>query len=101
MAAELTDSFGRNIDNLRISVTDRCNFRCRYCMPEAGMTWLAHDEILTYEEIVKITEILAGLGIRKVRLTGGEPLMRKDLPVLVSGLRGIGGLRDIALTTNG
>jgi cyclic pyranopterin phosphate synthase len=70
-------------------------------MPEAGMTWLAHDEILTYEEIVKITNILAGMGVRKVRLTGGEPLMRKELPALVAGLGGIGGLHDIALTTNG
>ncbi len=101
MGRELTDSFGRKIDNLRISVTDRCNFRCRYCMPEEGMTWLDHRELLTYEEIVKITGVLAEMGVRKVRLTGGEPLMRKELPRLVAGLAGVRGLRDIALTTNG
>jgi cyclic pyranopterin phosphate synthase len=110
MASELIDSFGRKIDNLRISVTDRCNFRCRYCMPEEGMTWMEHREILTYEEIVKIVGILVPMGVRKVRLTGGEPLMRKELPKLVAGLGTLAapagtsdsaGLRDIALTTNG
>src|SRR3990172_11258266 len=101
MATELIDSYGRKIDNLRISVTDRCNFRCRYCMPVEGMTWLAHDEILTYEEIVKITKVLLSMGIRKIRLTGGEPLIRKELPGLVAGLKGLDGLRDLALTTNG
>ncbi len=97
----LIDSFGRVIDNIRISVTDRCNFRCRYCMPEAGMIWLDHAEILTYEEIERLVRILVGMGISKARLTGGEPLMRKELPSLVQRLAGIEGLNDIALTTNG
>jgi cyclic pyranopterin phosphate synthase len=101
MASELKDSFGRKIDNLRISVTDRCNFRCRYCMPEEGMTWLSHGDILTYEEIVRIVRVLVPMGIRKTRLTGGEPLMRKDVPALVAGLSALEGLTDIALTTNG
>lgn len=97
----LIDSFGRVIDNVRISVTDRCNFRCRYCMPEAGMVWLDHGEILTYEEIGRLVRILVGMGISKARLTGGEPLMRKELPLLVQRLSAIEGLGDIALTTNG
>jgi cyclic pyranopterin phosphate synthase len=97
----LIDSFGRKIDNLRISVTDRCNFRCRYCMPEAGMNWLVHDEILTYEEIEQIVRILVPMGISKIRLTGGEPLMRKELHRLVAALSGVAGLRELALTTNG
>ncbi|HLF13994.1 MAG TPA: GTP 3',8-cyclase MoaA [Bacteroidota bacterium] len=98
---QLRDSFGRKIDNIRISVTDRCNFRCRYCMPEEGMTWLGHAEILTYEEIARVVRILVSMGVRKVRLTGGEPLMRKELPGLVERLHAISGLEDIALTTNG
>lgn len=97
----LTDSFGRKIENVRISVTDRCNFRCRYCMPSSGMVWMDQAEILSYEEIAKITGILVSLGVSKVRLTGGEPLMRKDLDVLVGSLRKLQGLDDIALTTNG
>lgn len=100
-SARLVDSFGRVADNLRISVTDRCNFRCRYCMPEEGMNWLAHAEILTYEEIARFVRALLPAGLRKVRLTGGEPLMRKELPELVERLRALGGLTDIALTTNG
>lgn len=97
----LKDSFGRAINNLRISVTDRCNFRCRYCMPEQGMTWMAKKELLTYEEIARLTRVFASLGVKKIRLTGGEPLMRKDLHTLVGELSGIGGIEDIALTTNG
>lgn len=97
----LKDSFGRVINNLRISVTDRCNFRCRYCMPEQGMVWLAKKELLTYEEIARLTKVFASLGVKKVRLTGGEPLMRKDLHTLVSELVTIAGIEDIALTTNG
>ena len=97
----LKDSFGRVINNLRISVTDRCNFRCRYCMPEQGMTWLAKKELLTYEEITRLTRIFSSLGVKKLRLTGGEPLMRKDLHTLVGELASIGGIEDIALTTNG
>ncbi len=97
----LADSFGRVVDNLRISVTDRCNFRCRYCMPEEGMVWMEKSELLAFEEIERLTHIFAGLGIRKIRLTGGEPLMRKDLYLLVEKLARISGLNDIALTTNG
>src|SRR3989339_119607 len=97
----LKDSFGRVINNLRISVTDRCNFRCRYCMPEQGMTWLAKKELLTYEEITRLTRIFSSLGVKKLRLTGGEPLMRKDLHTLVGELASIGGIEDIALNTNG
>jgi cyclic pyranopterin phosphate synthase len=98
---QLIDTFGRKIDNLRVSVTDRCNFRCRYCMPENGMDWLDRAEILTYEEIARIVGILVGLGVTGVRLTGGEPLMRSDLHELVARLSSLPGLRDIALSTNG
>jgi cyclic pyranopterin phosphate synthase len=94
------DSFGRRIEYLRISVTDKCNLRCVYCMPEAGLPWLKHDEILRYEEIAEIVRVMAGLGLRRVRLTGGEPLVRRDLPALVSMLRAIDGIEDIALSTN-
>jgi GTP 3',8-cyclase len=98
---QLKDSFGRIINNLRISVTDRCNFRCRYCMPEEGLSWLKRDELLTFEEITRLVNILAGLGVSKLRITGGEPLLRKELPVLVAMLSRIPGIHDIALTTNG
>lgn len=101
MTGILSDSLGRTIVNLRISVTDRCNFRCRYCMPAGGMTWFERAEILRYEEIERLTRIFVSLGISRVRLTGGEPLMRRDLPSLVARLRGIAGLGEIALTTNG
>ena len=99
--SHLADSFGRVITNLRISVTDRCNFRCRYCMPEEGMQWLDRSALLTYEEIARITAAFAGMGIRRIRLTGGEPLLRKDLHLLVRRLHAITGIEDIALTTNG
>ena len=99
--AGLHDTFGRIVDNLRISVTDRCNFRCRYCMPEEGMVWLNKKEILSFEEIARLVHIFAGLGVTKIRLTGGEPLMRNDLHILVKMLDGITGIKDIALTTNG
>lgn len=97
----LKDSFGRVVNNLRISVTDRCNFRCKYCMPARGMVWLEKDKILSFEEIARLTQIFSGLGVDKIRLTGGEPLMRKELHVLVEMLRGIENVRDISLTTNG
>ncbi|MBI3006269.1 MAG: GTP 3',8-cyclase MoaA [Ignavibacteriales bacterium] len=97
----LRDSFGRVVNNLRISVTDRCNFRCRYCMPEEGMVWLDKSELLNYEEIVRLAHIFADLGVTKVRLTGGEPLMRKDLYLLVEKIARIGEITDLALTTNG
>ncbi|HIE52469.1 MAG TPA: GTP 3',8-cyclase MoaA [Armatimonadetes bacterium] len=97
----LIDRFGRSLSSLRLSVTDRCNFRCLYCMPEEGVKWLPRTEILTFEELARIARIFVRLGVTKIRLTGGEPLVRKDLPVLVRMLSGIEGLQDLALTTNG
>jgi GTP 3',8-cyclase len=100
-AAPLTDSFGRVHTNLRISVTDRCNIRCFYCMPETDVHFVPRSEILDFEEIERFARIAASLGIDKLRLTGGEPLLRRDLPVLVRRLAAIPGIRDLALTTNG
>ena len=97
----MIDGHGRNIDYLRISVTDRCNLRCRYCMPPEGVEWLEHSEMLTYEEILRLCRLFASLGIRRVRLTGGEPLARRDLDRLVRGIRDIPGIESISLTTNG
>lgn len=97
----LADAFGRLHDNLRISVTDRCNIRCYYCMPEKDVVFVDRHEILSFEEIERFARIGASLGVNKIRITGGEPLMRKDLPVLVRRLSSIEGVRDIALTTNG
>ena len=99
--APLTDAVGRRLRNLRISVTDRCNFRCRYCMPEKGLIWLRRDEILSYEEIERLVRAFVRLGIEEVRLTGGEPLVRRDLPRLVEKLSRIDGLKSLSLTTNG
>jgi cyclic pyranopterin phosphate synthase len=103
-SAGVRDTRGRALRDLRISVTDRCNFRCTYCMPKEifgpGFAFLPRNEILSFEEIARLARIFAGLGVRKLRLTGGEPLLRNDLPVLVRMLRAIGGV-DIALTTNG
>lgn len=96
----LTDTFGRVHNNLRISVTDRCNLRCTYCMPEE-VAFMDRGELLTFEEIVRFVRVAAPLGIDKIRLTGGEPLMRRDLPKLVAMLCGIEGIRDVGLTTNG
>lgn len=96
----LVDSYGRIARDLRISVTDRCDLRCTYCMPEEGLEWLASDKLLTFAEIVRITRILVDLGIRSVRLTGGEPLMRPHLPDLVAELSTLG-LDDLSMTTNG
>ena len=96
----LQDSFGRIHDYIRISVTDRCNLRCVYCMPAEGMEFAPHDEIMSYEEITEVLKVLAPMGMRKVRLTGGEPLVRKDLHKLVSMISAIDGIEDIALTTN-
>lgn len=101
LVPELVDTLGRKVTNLRISVTDRCNFRCQYCMPEEGMRWMHRDLLLTYEEITRCVRIAAMLGVSRIRLTGGEPLMRKDLPLLVRMIREIKGIHDIALTTNG
>ena len=100
-AAPLVDSFGRVHDNLRISVTDRCNIRCFYCMPETGVKFQERSEILDFEEIERFVRVAADLGIRKLRVTGGEPLVRRDLPVLIRRLAAIPGIEDLALTTNG
>src|SRR6516164_4890210 len=93
----LVDTFGRVHNNLRISVTDRCNLRCTYCMPE-DVVFMERSELLTFEEIAHFVRVAAPLGIDKVRLTGGEPLMRRDLPRLVAMLAPIGGIKDIGLT---
>ena len=97
----LHDGHGRRITDLRVSVTDRCNFRCQYCMPAEGMPWLEREEILSFEEIARLVTLMASLGIEDVRLTGGEPLARREFPRLVSMLSGIAGVRDLSLTTNG
>ena len=98
---KLFDSFGRHIYYLRISVTDRCNLRCIYCMPPEGISWIPHSEILSYEEISTIVQMTAELGFNKIRLTGGEPLVRKGLPGLIGMLSQIKGIDEISLTTNG
>lgn len=97
----LTDSYGRRIKNMRISVTDKCNFRCTYCMPAEGLPWLKKTEILSYEEIERVARIAVGIGIEQIRLTGGEPLVRRDVPELVRQLKQIEGLHSLSLTTNG
>lgn len=97
----LVDSFGRRHNNLRLSVTDRCNIRCFYCMPEENPAYVAKSEVLSYEELLRFARVAVGLGIDKIRLTGGEPLVRRDLDVLIRGLLELPGLRDLALTTNG
>src|SRR5882672_4572316 len=97
----LIDTFGRVHDNLRISVTDRCNIRCYYCMPEQNVQFGPREEVLSFEEIERVVRVAVNLGVRKLRLTGGEPLVRKNLPVLIRSLCAIPGVEDIALTTNG
>jgi cyclic pyranopterin phosphate synthase len=97
----LRDSWGREIKSLRVSVTDKCNFRCRYCMPAEGLEWLERDELLSFEEIERLVRVLALMGVDEVRLTGGEPLVRRDLPTLVGLLARTPGVRDLSLTTNG
>jgi GTP 3',8-cyclase len=102
MAADpLYDAHGRRISDLRVSVTDRCNFRCQYCMPAEGIEWLPKDGILSFEEIERLVRLFVRLGIEDVRLTGGEPLVRREFPRLVGMLAGIDGLQDLSLTTNG
>lgn len=97
----MLDSYKRNINYLRISVTDRCNLRCTYCMPEEGVDWIPHQKILSLEEIEEVAKVGASLGIRKIRLTGGEPLVRKGIVDLVSKISAIDGIEDLAMTTNG
>ena len=95
------DTLGRPMRNLRLSVTDRCNLRCQYCMPEAEYVWLPRKDLLTFEEMGRLVEVFTELGVEKLRLTGGEPLLRKDLPVLVSLLKQNARIKDLAITTNG
>jgi GTP 3',8-cyclase len=97
----LSDGFKRPITYLRVSVTDKCNLRCVYCMPESGLPWLPRDEILTYEEIADIVRAAASVGVRSIRLTGGEPLVRRDLHRLVAAIASVPGIDDVALSTNG
>ncbi len=97
----LLDSFGRNITYLRISVTDRCNLRCVYCMPQEGVKWQPHDSMLRYEEIIEIVKVAAANGVKDIRLTGGEPLVREGIAELVEMIRAIPQVEDISLTTNG
>src|SRR5881296_1439126 len=97
----LVDTFARPLGNLRLSVTDRCNLRCEYCMPEDDYVWLPREDVLHFEEISTLADVFIDLGVNKVRLTGGEPLLRRDLPALVGMLAAKPGLADLALTTNG
>lgn len=97
----MLDRFNRHINYLRISVTDRCNLRCRYCMPADGIPLISHNEVLSFEEIRDFTQVAVDMGIDKVRLTGGEPLVRKGIISLVQMLAGIPGIKDLAMTTNG
>ena len=99
--APLFDGHGRRISDLRVSVTDRCNFRCQYCMPAEGLPWLQRDEVLRFEEIERLVRLLAEMGVEDIRLTGGEPLVRRDFPKLVAMLARIDGVHDLSLTTNG
>src|SRR5262245_19550724 len=97
----LVDTFGRPLRNLRLSVTDRCNLRCLYCMPEDEYVWLPKHDLLHFEEISSLVDVFMRLGVNRLRLTGGEPLLRRDLPSLVRMLAAKSGLADLALTTNG
>ncbi len=97
----INDKLGRPLGSLRVSVTDRCNMRCRYCMPEKDYVWLPKQSILTFEEITRLVGIFTSLGVAKIRLTGGEPLLRHDLPTLTAMLARTPGVRDLAMTTNG
>jgi cyclic pyranopterin phosphate synthase len=97
----LVDTFGRVADDLRISVTDRCNFRCTYCMPAEGLAWLPRSEILSFEELTRALAVFVGLGVRSIKVTGGEPTVRADLPTLVRMFREVGPELDISITTNG
>src|ERR1700730_10765297 len=99
--SSLADQLGRPLRSLRVSVTDRCNLRCNYCIPEENYVWLPRQELLTFEEITRLVDVFTSLGVTDVRLTGGEPRLRRDLPQLVRMLAGNPSIRDLALTTNG
>ena len=101
LSEPLRDGHGRVIGDLRVSVTDRCNFRCQYCMPAEGLPWLERAEILTFEEITRIVALFAGMGVGDVRLTGGEPLVRREFPVLAGMIAAVDGVNDLSVTTNG
>jgi len=98
---QLVDGHGRVIGDVRVSVTDRCNFRCQYCMPAEGLAWLERDQVLTFEEIQRLVALLASMGVHDVRLTGGEPLVRREFPRLAAMLAEINGVEDVSVTTNG
>jgi cyclic pyranopterin phosphate synthase len=101
MAREpLVDGHGRHISDLRVSVTDRCNFRCQYCMPAEGLPWLERSDILSFEEIQRLVSVMAAMGVTDLRLTGGEPLVRREFPRLVGMLASVPGIEDLSLTTN-
>ena len=97
----MNDTLGRPLRNLRLSVTDRCNLRCEYCMPEDDYVWLPREDVLHFEEISTLVDLFLSLGVDKIRLTGGEPLLRRDVPALVGMIAAKAGLKDLALTTNG
>src|ERR1700679_2212688 len=99
--SQLEDGHGRQIADLRVSVTDRCNFRCQYCMPAEGLPWLDRAAILSFEEIERVVALFTRMGVHDIRLTGGEPLVRRDFPRLLALLAAIEELRDLAITTNG
>ena len=101
MREPLLDGHGRRIGDVRVSVTDRCNFRCQYCMPAEGLPWLERAEVLTFEEIARLVGLLASMGVGDVRLTGGEPLVRRDFPRLAAMLAALDGVHDLSVTTNG
>ena len=98
---QLVDGHGRSISDVRVSVTDRCNFRCQYCMPADGLPWLQRDEVLSFEELERVVGVLASMGVDTVRLTGGEPLVRRDFPRLAAMLAAVPGVRELSVTTNG
>ncbi|HUF76122.1 MAG TPA: radical SAM protein, partial [Longimicrobiales bacterium] len=100
MGPLMKDQFGRVIQYLRVSITDKCNLRCVYCMPLEGLEWLQREQILTYEEIERIIRVLAPMGLERVRITGGEPLVRRDVPELVKLIAAVPGVRDLSLSTN-
>src|ERR1043165_5447932 len=97
----LTDNHGRTINYLRLAVTDRCNLRCFYCMPEEGIDWLSRKDLLSYDEMLRICKVLVAAGIEKIRITGGEPFVRKDTMPFIASLSALEGLEQISLTTNG
>ena len=96
----MKDQFGRRIDYLRISVTDKCNLRCTYCMPVEGLEWIPREDLLSFEEITAIVRQMAEMGLKRIRITGGEPLVRRDLPDLIGMLAAVSDIQDIALSTN-